>query len=470
MDLINRIASIISGSGSTSSLESNSIRRITFFTKGKCFLYNYYYQDNIDTIPRPVLDYDANVYLFFQSNKQNSAHISWGDGTEDDYEFSKLKNGKYILGFRTLSCDFYKAPGSDFGGRYLSNGNKWIPEPPRVYDGGSGNRKVVVTFENDIEIFNSAYCKWSEFPIIEMPTLQTLDVRDIQVSTIPFNRFSGMDNLTSLNLQNSITSKMTDFPESLINCRSLTSFYSPLVFDFSKTLELSGLREIIKQMPKLTTLSLSGCKLPIFIKEINDLPNINTLYIGTNGIAQDLSEIDKLNPKIRKIRNFDTWGVGNGSKLSGDPTGWMEWYNGKGMENVNSVGMYANDSFLDVSYIPQWLREARSLTEIGMSEGFRISNTTEKIDTYIETMYQETIKHPMSQTDTDGLRNQWYGLNFTCWNSQRNYGIRPAGKLQAPTGFVKGKDNGNPTSPLEKVYVLQNNYGQKWTLKPENYD
>lgn len=469
MDLINGIASIISGSGSTSSLESNSIRRITFFTKGKYFLYSGYYQDNIDSIPKPVLGYDMNSFFYVQSTKQNSAHISWGDGTESDYKFSKLNNNQYILGFRSLSCEFYKAPGSNFGGKYLSDGSRWIPEPPRGY-GSSGNRKVIMTFSSDIDVaIYSSYCQWSEFPIIESPELRSLNVTNIKVSTIPFNRFSGMKKLNTLTLRDSIVSKMTEFPETLIDCESLTSLEAIQVFNFN-SLETSGLREVIKKMTKLTSLNISGCNLPKFIKEINELPNITNLYIGTGGIAQDLSEIDKLNPKIRRIKNFDTWGGGNGSKLSGDPTGWMEWYNGKGMENVNSVGMYAKDSFLDVSFLPQWIFEARSLTEISMSEGFRISNTTDYIDTYIDTIYQETIKHPMSQTDTDGKRNQWYGLLLICWNQQGNYGIRPAGKFQAPSGFVKGKDNGNPTSPLEKVYVLQNNYGQKWTLKPENYD
>ena len=145
----------------------------------------------------------------------------------------------------------------------------------------------------------------------------------------------------------------------------------------------------------------------------------------------------------------------------------MEWYNGKGMENVKDVGMYAQDSFLDVEFLPQWIHEARSLTTIGMAEGFRVTRTTDYIDTYINTIYQETIKHPMSSTDTDGKRNQWYGLNLICWNSARNYGIRPSGTLKAPSGFVKGSSNGNPQSALEKVYVLQNNYSQKWTLKPE---
>ena len=275
-----------------------------------------------------------------------------------------------------------------------------------------------------------------------------------------------MNNLRSLSLRNTITSRMDQFPESLKDCKSLTSFNAISIFDFND-IDNSGIRDIIKEMKSLTSLNISGNYLKKYLKEFNDLPNLSGLYFGTGGVMPDFSEVDKINPSIRYIRSADTWGGGNGSKLSGDPTGWMEWYNGKGMENVQDVGMYAQDSFLDVEFLPQWIHEARNLTTISMAEGFRVTRTTDYIDTYINTIYQETIKHPMSSIDTDGKRNQWYGLNLTCWSSSRNYGIRPSGKYQAPSGFVKGSSNGNPQSALEKVYVLQNNYSQKWTLKPE---
>ena len=465
MDLINGIIPIISGGASNSSLEGTSVNRITFFTIGRYFLCNDYYPNNISAIPKPILEYDYNTYIYFISNTENTANIDWGDGSEKEYNFSKLNNGTWILGFRSLSCDFKKAPGSNFDGRYLSSGERWIPEPPKDY-GSSGNRKVVITFSNEITQLGTDWNRWSEFPIIENPGITLINVQGIKVSTIPFNRFSGMNNLRTLSLRGTITSRMDQFPESLKDCKSLTSFNAVNIFDFND-INNSGLRDIIKEMKSLTSLNISGNYLKKYLKEFNDLPNLSTLYFGTGGVMPDFSEVDKINPSIRYIRSADTWGNGNGSKLSGDPTGWMEWYNGKGMENVQDVGMYAQDSFLDVEFLPQWIHEARSLTTISMAEGFRVTSTTDYIDTYINTIYQETIKHPMSSTDTDGKRNQWYGLNLTCWNSARNYGIRPSGTLKAPSGFVRGSSNGNPQSALEKVYVFKNNYSQKWTLKPE---
>lgn len=373
----------------------------------------------------------------------------------------------YILGFRSLNCDFYKAPGSNFG-YILSTKQAWIPEPPKEY-GSDGNRKVIITFKTDIQHFYSSSCKWSEFPIIEAPNLQYLTLQNIRVQTIPFNRFAGMSDLISLNIRSSVSidKSITQFPESLKECKKLTTFVAVDVFDFSN-LEESGLRETIKQMKSLQQIQFRNCNLDKYIKEFNELPDLRVLFFGTNYRFPDFSEVDKINPSIIQIGTGSTWGNGTTvKKFEGDPTGWMEWYNKKGMENVNYVEMYSNYQIMDLEFLPEWIYEARNLKTLPYDKGFRYAKTSEYIDTYINTIYQETIKHPMSQIDTDGKRNQWYGLNLLCWEKAEDCGVRPSGKLQAPTGFIKGEDNGNPTTGLEKIYVLENNYNQKWTIKPE---
>ena len=463
MDLINGIISKISGGGSSSSYEKASVNRITLFTMGRYFLYNFYYGDAVNTIPPPVLGNGFNCYTYFSSNTENSATINWGDGSEEEvYEFSKTSSGGYILGFRSLNCEFRKAPGSTFGVT-LSNGRAWLPEPPRDY-GSPGHRKVVITFENEISTFNCDVCKWSEYPLIEAPSIRSISTSDIGTSTVPLNRFAGMKNLTYLNITYA-SSRMSQFPESFKDCEKLGTFTANGVFNFSN-LENSGLREILKQMTSLYSLDLSACYLKKYIKEFNDLPNLQTLYFGQTGLLPDFSEVDKINPNIRVIRTGSTWGAVSSSRLEGDPTGWMDWYNGKGMENIRTIFTYGNDSYMDLEYLPQWLYEARSLTNLSMSSAFKITTTTDYIDTFINTMYQETIKHPMSSTDTDGKRNQWYGLKIPIYDGTYNTGIRPSGSYQATSGFVKGKANGNPSSGMEKIYVLQQNYGQVWTVKP----
>ena len=66
----------------------------------------------------------------------------------------------------------------------------------------------------------------------------------------------------------------------------------------------------------------------------------------------------------------------------------------------------------------------------------------------------------------NGKRNQFYGLSINMWSSGYPYDYRPSGTYQAPSGFVKGVNNGNPTTPMEKIYVMQNNYAHSWNIRP----
>lgn len=73
----------------------------------------------------------------------------------------------------------------------------------------------------------------------------------------------------------------------------------------------------------------------------------------------------------------------------------------------------------------------------------------------------------MTSVAKDGKRNQFYGLSVSMYDSiYPDENQRPTGQEQAPEGFVKGQSNGSPATPMEKIYVLKNNYAQKWTIKP----
>lgn len=65
-----------------------------------------------------------------------------------------------------------------------------------------------------------------------------------------------------------------------------------------------------------------------------------------------------------------------------------------------------------------------------------------------------------SQTASDGKRNQYYGLRID-W---RILDPTPSGTYQAPSGFELGVQDGNPATPMEKIYVLENNYKQNFNL------
>ena len=69
---------------------------------------------------------------------------------------------------------------------------------------------------------------------------------------------------------------------------------------------------------------------------------------------------------------------------------------------------------------------------------------------------------------SDGKRNQFYGLYLSIYLSSTPTDKRPSGVLQAPSGFVKGNSNGSPSTPMEMIYVLMNNYGWRFNMAPES--
>ena len=73
----------------------------------------------------------------------------------------------------------------------------------------------------------------------------------------------------------------------------------------------------------------------------------------------------------------------------------------------------------------------------------------------------------MSSSASDGKRNQFYGLYLLMYSASSPSDKRPSGVLRAPSGFIKGQSNGSPSTPMEMVYVLMNNYGWRFSMAPE---
>ena len=116
--------------------------------------------------------------------------------------------------------------------------------------------------------------------------------------------------------------------------------------------------------------------------------------------------------------------------------------------------------------LPEYVKEMRSMTNVVIAGAIFIQS---KADDFVNAWYDYMInwsEATMSSNAADGLRNQFYGVAVSAYDINAG-SKRPSGVLQAPSGFSQGQSNGNPTTPMEKIYVLTNNYKQVWTLKPE---
>ena len=228
-------------------------------------------------------------------------------------------------------------------------------------------------------------------------------------------------------------------------------------------LDSSNIRKI-SNLKKLTTLDLNTTQIPQYIKEFNDLPNLVSLNIAPNVNSDTQPRFDEITQINQKLTNLNYMGS---NWIAGRVrTNWADWISGKGIGNIQTL--YADYAPKLTWNLPEYIRnEMRSLSTINLIND---TPTQDRADTFVNNFYNYVTgwtQITMSSIAKDGKRNQLYGLYVNLYSaSEPQNNTRPSGVEQAPSGFVKGSNNGNPTTPMEKIYVLKNNYAQAWNVKP----
>ena len=285
---------------------------------------------------------------------------------------------------------------------------------------------------------------------------------------IPVDKLSRSNKLIHIELSN-VGQRMTEMPEAIT---SKTEVYCLNMFNMLdlRDIESSGIRNI-KNMKNLQTLELSSCYLDRYIKEFNDLPKLTSLrmhpgpsdmwnYFDINILPS--FEVDKINPNINDFSFLDDW-------VSGERrTGWNDDnMSGRGLDYLAGF-VASNSNSLRMDKLPDYIHEMRAITRFNVNAS---THSQKRSDDFVNSFYDLVVgwdQITMTSVAKDGKRNQFYGLTVSMYGSTYpNENQRPSGTEQAPEGFVKGQSNGSPATPMEKIYVLKNNYAQKWTIKPE---
>lgn len=447
-----------------------SSNKFVWFTTWDRALRNYY-TDDYNYVPDPVVNNPYNTFVEFRSRKPGMANVDWGDGIKEQFPMTKVQGqDNYRIIFRSLAIQHRKNPNTTWWFR-KEDGSQYVPVENHAYADGRRDvqRAVSIDFTCDIYYANIQICKMTSFPIVDIPDLETLIVsHTMHVNDgIPVDKLSRSKKLTYIELQN-VGQRMTEMPEAITN---KTEVYCLNLFNMLdlRDIEASGIRNV-KNMKKLNTLNLSSCYLDRYIKEFNDLPKLNSLYMtpAPSGMWNYLDlntipsfEVDKINPMITAFVFFQDW------MASERRTGWNDDnMSGRGLEYLASFSASDCNS-LRMDKLPDYIYEMRAITL------FSVNNSThsqKRSDDFVDSFYKlvtEWDQITMTSVANDGKRNQFYGLSVSMYNSTfPTENQRPSGTEQAPEGFVKGSSNGSPATPMEKIYVLKNNYAQKWTIKP----
>lgn len=449
---------------------------ITFFTKGKYAFRGVGRNDTTDDVPDPILDgNNYNETIGFYSNTPGMCEVDWGDGNKEQFPFVKARSGsiygQYRLIFRRRDISYRKNPDSHPWWFYKEDGSEYVPAPNHAYDDGMDKERVIsMSFTNNVTTMESYRIMMIGFPILDMPSLINLIIRipgNNTITDIPKDRIMRSVNIERITLNEFGVGTLTSIPEDWNRLIKLKGLNLAMSIDFSDT-EASNIRKFPSMWPNLEILSLSGGRVRVYPKEWLSFNNLKELYLNPGSATSSfdpntcpaMDEVDRINSSLRVFNHINRW---YGSVVS-----WHPYMSGKGLENIDRLDASYSYSNIDVSNLPDYIYEMRSMNAFYM---YRNLPTQERCDTFISTLYDKVMGFDyltMSSVASDGKRNQFYGLYLSIYLASSPDDKRPSGVFQAPLGFVKGVSNGNPQTPMEKIYVLTNNYNQRWVVKPED--
>lgn len=449
---------------------------ITFFTKGKYAFRGVGRNDTTDDVPDPILDgNNYNEIIGFYSNTPGMCEVDWGDGNKEQFPFVKARSGsiygQYRLMFRRRDISYRKNPDSHPWWFYKEDGSEYIPSPNHAYDDGMDKERVIsMSFTNNVTMMESYRIMMIGFPILDMLSLINLIIStpgNNTITDIPKDRIMRSVNIERITLNEFGVGTLTSIPEDWNRLIKLKGLNLVMSIDFSDT-EASNIRKFPSMWPNLEILSLSGGRVRVYPKEWLSFNNLKELYLNPGSATSSfdpntcpaMDEVDRINSSLRVFSHINKW---YGSVVS-----WHPYMSGKGLENIDRLDASYSYSNIDVSNLPDYIYEMRSMNAFYM---YRNLPTQERCDTFISTLYDKVMGFDyltMSSVASDGKRNQFYGLYLSIYLASNPDDKRPSGVFQAPLGFVKGVSNGNPQTPMEKIYVLTNNYNQRWVVKPED--
>lgn len=410
-----------------------------------------------DYIPDPIISASAfNRSLRFSTRKPGFVDVDWGDGTKDQYPLVKISDGSYRIVFRSLDIEYKKNPDDTVWWYKKEDGSQYIPVPPHKYS-DIRRREVTMRFSNVIDgEFNMDGIVLHEFPITNLPDITYFAVvrSVLKNGDIPYDRISKSVNLRNIQMGAfSHSGVWSNWPESFLNMKNLRYFGCNSVFNFGDDPDSNWRR--FSEWKNLTEFNFNWCNIPSYDPAFNSIPAVGINIISDRNNIPVFDEVDKVGDDKAGV-----YFMGNGSS-------WKQDLVGGKLNKIQRA--YCSSSTVPVDDLPDYLYEIREFRVWNLRDSGRFINTQERADTFVNTFYDKMMSWDyitMSQTASDGNRNQFYKLTLDLYAAVDPTNKRPSGVYQAPDGFVKGVSNGNPTTPMEKVYVLTNNYGQTWILAP----
>lgn len=408
-----------------------------------------------DHVPDPVIDGgDFNRCLQISSSKPCFVNVDWGDGTKDQYPMVKKSDSGYFIIFRSLDIEWNKNPDATTWWFKKEDGSQYIPIPPHKYDSVQ-KREVTMTFSGVIDgVFDMNGIVLYQFPLINLPDIYYLAMSRavLKNGDIPYDRISNSLNIVNIQMGSFVHPGIwSNWPEGFLKMKRLRYFGCNSIFNFAADPDSNWRR--FSEWENLIEFNFNWNNIPSYDPAFNSIPATGINIISDRNDIPRFDEVDKVGDNKSSVY------------FMASDSSWKQDLVGGKLNKIQQT--YCTSDTVPVDDLPDYLYEVREFRYWNLNN--RFITTQYRADTFVNTFYDKVMSWEyitMSQVASDGNRNQFYNLTLSLYTSAAPTNKRPSGVYQAPEGFVKGVSNGNPTTPMEKVYVLTNNYGQTWILAP----
>jgi hypothetical protein len=235
---------------------------------------------------------------------------------------------------------------------------------------------------------------------------------------------------------------------------NLTDLTALKVLSFNNArFPFADVERVIEELPVLETLDISASNYTSAYDISDDNYNVITIIIG--GQSWGAGNPPPFINKLKALKSLQLYRPGSG--LLTELIGWGDFSE---IVTLEDLRLPRNTNL--TTEIPIWFGSLVNLKSMLISASFQ---NTGGINSFVNNFYELVVANASMSIGNTKFRQMIIDAYGTSTLDQAN-STRPSGTYQQPAGYVQGSSNGTPTSPMEKIWVLTNQYNHSWTVKP----
>lgn len=279
-------------------------------------------------------------------------------------------------------------------------------------------------------------------------TLKILNLSSANINyTVP-SQLIQLNKLENLTLANN-TSTLMRLPANLQTMLALKT-----VAMYSTRMPFTEVERMLVELPSLEVLDIRSCN---YSADYNITATNNKLTdISIGAQSWNAGQVPSFINKLTALKILRIWPVS-----SNPSTAMLGYGNFQNCINLEQLEIFRCSAM--TTDVPAWFS---NFTKLKVITAYTSFNTQSRMDTWVNNLYAFIVANASMSAGLTKFRNMVISIYATSVSNDISSSVRPSGNYQQPAGYVAGSNNGAPASPMEKIWVLTNQYSHTWTVKP----